>query len=139
MKTFKLLFSIALIAAIFALVSCGEGGVAGSSTPGDVVKTAIENIANENYDAVLTVYVTKKGKELSKEEKNKVKAFLPSAKEDLDKNDGLKEVKIINETISEDGTTAVVKAQVIYGNGKKGRESSTKLINVDGKWRIRVN
>lgn len=134
MKTFKILFSFALITAIFAVLSCG-----GSSTPGDVVKTAMENIADENYDAAVAVYVTNKGEELSEKEQNKIKAFLPSGKEDLDKKGGLKEIQIIKETISEDGTTATVKTQLIYGNGKKGEESDTKLIKVNGKWRIRIN
>ena len=138
MKTFKLLFSIALITAIFTLVSCGEGGIGGVSSPGDVVKTMAGNIADENYDAVAAVYVNKKGEELSEEEQAKIIAFLPAAKEEIDKKGGLKEVIILEETISEDGTTATVNSQLIYGNGEKSNEDKTRLLNVNGEWRIRI-
>ena len=138
MKTFKLLFSVALITAIFALISCGEGGL-GSSSPGDVVKTATWNMADENYDAAVAVYVNKNGEELSKEEQEKIKALLPQVKEEIDKKGGLKEVVILEETISEDGTTATVKGQTIYGNGEKEEGSDSKLINVNGEWRIIID
>lgn len=135
----KILFGIALITAIFALVSCGEGGVGGSSTPGDVVKTMVEKIADGNYDAVVAISVTKKGETLNEEEQAKIMAFLPEGEKEIDKKGGLKEVTILAETISEDGNTATVKSQLIYGNGEKGSKSDTKLINVNGKWRIRIN
>jgi hypothetical protein len=135
MKTFKLLFSVALVTAIFALISCGEGGL-GSSSPGNVVKTATWNMADENYDAAVAVYVNKNGEELSEEEQAKIVAFMPEGKKEMDKKGGLKEVIIIEETISEDGTTATVKGQVVYGNGEKENESTSKLLNVNGEWRI---
>jgi hypothetical protein len=135
MKTFKLLFGIALISAIFALVSCGEGGL-GSSSPGDVVKTATWNMADENYDAAVAVYVNKNGEELSEEEQAKIIAFMPEGKKEIDKKGGLKEFIILEETISEDGTTATVKGQVVYGNGEKEKGSESRLINMNGEWRI---
>ena len=135
MKTFKLLFGVALITAIFALISCGEGGL-GSSSPGDVVKTSMWNMADENYEAAVSVYVNKNGEELSEEERAKIMAFMPEGKKELDKKGGLKEVIILEETISEDGTTATVKGQTIYGNGEKEDGSESRLINVNGEWRI---
>jgi len=135
MKTFKLLFGIALITAIFALISCGEGGL-GSSSPGDVVKTAMWNMADENYDAAVAVYVNKNGEELSEEEQAKIVAFMPEGRKEMDKKGGLKEIIILEETISEDGTTATVKGQAIYGNGDKDNENESQLINVNGEWRI---
>ncbi len=89
MKTFKLLFGIALITAIFALVTCGEGGL-GSSSPGDVVKISAGNIADEDYDALFAVYVNKNGEELSKEEQDKIKAIMPQIKEEMDKKGRIK-------------------------------------------------
>jgi len=90
MKSLKILFGIALITAIFALVSCGEGGVGGSSTPSDVVKTMVEKIADGNYDAVVAISVTKKGEALNEEEQAKIMAFLPEGKKEIDKKGGLK-------------------------------------------------
>ncbi len=136
MKTFKLLFSVALITAIFALVSCGEGGLGGSSSPSDVVKISVGPMVDGNYDALVALYVNKNGEELSKEEQDKMKAIMPQIKEEMDKKGEIKEVIILEETISEDGTTATVKSHVIWGNGEKGEESDAKLIKVNGKWRL---
>lgn len=137
MKPTKLLFNALILIALMGLMSCGGGS--GSSSPGDVTKTAIENLANENYDDVIKVYVTKKGEDLSDEEQTKIMAFMPTAKAEIDKNGGLKEVQIIEETIAEDGNTASVKSKMIYGNGKEGKTDTTKLIKVNGSWRIRIN
>ncbi len=135
MKTFKLLFGIALITALFALISCGEGGL-GSSSPGDVVKISAGNIADEDYDALVALYVNKNGEELTKEEQDKIKAIMPEVKKEMDKKGGLKEVIILEETIAEDGTTATVKTQIVFGDGEKSNEDTSKLIKVNGEWRI---
>ena len=135
MKTFKLLFGIALITAVFALIACGEGGL-GSSSPGDVVKISAVNIADEDYDALVTLYVNKNGEPLSKEEQDKIKAIMPQVKEEIDKKGGLKEVIISGETISEDGTTASVKSQIVFGDGEKSDEDTSELLNVNGQWKI---
>lgn len=132
----KILFGIALITATFALVSCGDGGPGGSSSPGDVIKTYIESIANEDYDTIIALCVNKKGEELTKEEQDKLKAFFPKIKEEIDKKGGLKEVIILKETISVDGATATVKGKVVMGNGDIGDESDSKLINVNGEWKV---
>ena len=135
MKTFKLLFGIALITALFALVSCGEGGL-GSSSPGDVVTISAGNIADEDYDALVALYVNKNGEELTKEEQDKIKAIMPEVKKEMDKKGGLKEVIILEETIAEDGTTATVKTQIVFGDGEKSNEDTSNLIKVNGEWRI---
>ena len=135
MKWIKFLLSIALVSAMFAFVSCGEGGIGGVTAPRDVVKTYLVNIADGNYDAAVAIFVTKKGKELSEEEQAKMKAFLPKAKEEMDKKGGLKEVVIVEETIAEEGTTATVKYQIVYGNGDKSGSENAKLIKVNNVWR----
>ncbi len=135
MKTFKLLFGIALITAMFTLVTCGEGGL-GGSTPGDVVKISAGNIADEDYDALVALYVNKNGEALSKEEQDKVKAIMPRMKEEIDKKGGIKEVIITEETISEDGTTAQVNSQVVFGDGEKSDGDAAELMMVDGEWKI---
>lgn len=137
MKPLKLFLSLFIVLATLMTVSCGEGGVAGSS-PGDVVKTMAINLQEENYDAVVDLYINKNGEELTDEEKNKVKAFLPSAMEEMDKKGGLKEVVIVEETFSEDGNAATVKSYLIYGNGEKSNEDKTDLVKVNGDWRVRI-
>ncbi|MBT8385774.1 MAG: DUF4878 domain-containing protein [Ignavibacteria bacterium] len=135
MKTFKLLFSVALITTMFTLVTCGEGGLE-SNSPGDVVKISAGNIADEDYDALVALYVNKNGEPLSKEEQDKIKTIMPEVKKEMDKKGGLSEVLILNETISEDGKTATVKTQLVFGNGEKSDEDTSKLLNVNGQWKI---
>ncbi|NNG28012.1 MAG: DUF4878 domain-containing protein [Ignavibacteriaceae bacterium] len=135
MKFFKLLFGIALITTMFTLASCGEGGL-GSSSPSDVVKISAGNIADEDYDALVTLYVKKNGEALSEEEQDKVKAIMPQMKEEIDKKGGIKEVIIIEETISEDGTTATVNSQLVFGDGEKSNEDKSELLLVNGNWKI---
>jgi hypothetical protein len=137
MKPMNMLLDFALITSLLLIVSCGEGGVAGSS-PGDVVKTMAINLQEENYDAVVDLYINKNGQELTEEEKKKVKAFLPSAKEELDEKGGIKEVVITEETISEDGKTAIVRSRLIYGNGEKSKVEKTDLVRVNGGWQIEI-
>ncbi len=137
MKAIKLFLSLLLVWAALLIVSCGEGGVAGSS-PGDAVKTMAINLQGENYDAVVDLYINKNGEELTDEEKTKVKAFLPSAKEEMDKKGGLKEVVIVEETISADGETATIKSYLLYGNGDKSNEDKTDLVKVNGDWRVEI-
>jgi len=135
MKTFKLLFGIALITTMFTLVTCGEGGL-GSSSPSDVVKISAGNIADEDYDALVALYVNKNGEALSKEEQDKVKAIMPRMKEEMDKKGGIKEVIITDETISEDGTTAQVNSHLVFGDGEKSDGDTAELMMVDGEWKI---
>jgi len=138
MKSIKFLISAAMLSAILVLISCGGGGV-GSSSPGEVTKAAITNLADENFSDVVKVYVTKKGEDLTEEEQAKVMAFMPTAKAEIDKNGGLKEVQIIEEKIAEDGNTATVKSKMIYGNGNESKSDTTRLMKVNGSWRIRIN
>jgi hypothetical protein len=137
MSSVKILISLFVFSAALIIVSCGEGGVAGSS-PGDVVKVMAVNLQEENYDAVVDVYINKNGEELTDEEKTKVKAFLPTAKEEMDKKGGFKEIVIVEETIAEDGKTATVKSHIIYNNGDKGNEERTKLVKVNGSWKVKI-
>jgi uncharacterized protein DUF4878 len=130
----KSVFSKLLIVTIlFGLVSCGGGST--GRTPGDVVKTMIGNLADGSNDDMLAISVNKKGESLSDKEVEFMNAFLPEIKKDMDKKEGVKEVVIMEEVISEDGKTATVSYQILWGNGDKSDKSDTDLILVDGKWR----
>jgi hypothetical protein len=137
MKALKLFLGLLVVSTSLIIVCCGEGGV-GDSSPGDAVKTMTINLQEENYDAVVNLYINKNGEELTDEEKDKVKAFLPSAKEEMDKKDGLKEVVIVEETIAPDGKNATVKSYLIYGNGDKSNEDKTNLVKINGNWRVEI-
>jgi hypothetical protein len=137
MKALKLFLGLLFVSTSLIIVSCGEGGV-GDSSPGDAVKSMAIDLQGENYNTVVDLYINKNGEELTDEEKTKIRAFLPSAKEEMDKKEGLKEVVIVEETISADGKTATVKSYLIYGNGDKSSEDEINLVKVNGNWRIEI-
>jgi uncharacterized protein DUF4878 len=129
----SVLSKLLIVTILFGLVSCGGGST--GSTPGDVVKTMIGNLADGSNDDMLAISVNKKGESLSDKEVEFMNAFLPEIKKDMDKKEGVKEVVIMEEVISEDGKTATVSYQILWGNGDKSDKSDTDLILVDGKWR----
>jgi Domain of unknown function (DUF4878) len=129
----SVLSKLLIVTILFGFISCGGGST--GSTPGDVVKTMIGNLADGSNDDMLAISVNKKGESLSDKEVEFMNAFLPEIKKDMDKKEGIKEVVIMEEVISEDGKTATVSYQILWGNGDKGDKSDTDLILVDGKWR----
>jgi hypothetical protein len=153
MKSLKIFFSSFIILGFIVIASCGDSGSDGSKTdenvaevklpvkssPSDVLIDAIENMADGDYEDVVEAYVRKNGEELTKEEKAKMLALLPSGKQDLEKKGGLKEVTIVEDTISQDGTTATVKFKKVYKDGKEGRAEKANLLLVDGKWKLKFN
>ncbi len=149
MKALKILFGTVIIFSMFALLSCGDSGNKGnageegssvsSSSPSGVITTVINNVADEDYESVVALYVKKGGEELTKEDKAKLMAFLPAAKQQFDKKGGLKDVKIVDEKISDDGNTATVKYKIIFTNGKEGGTEKVKFLKVNGNWKIRIS
>ena len=133
---------------MLALISCGEGdknnvtdegSSVSSSSPSGIITKVINNVSDGDYEAAIEYYVRKNGSELTKEDKAKLTAFLPSAKDNFEKKGGVKEVKIVDEKIADDGNSAEVKYQIIFGNDKEGKTERVKFIKVDGDWKVRVN
>ena len=132
----KTIYRLVVVAIFFAFLSCGESGTLKSSTPSDVVKAMVESIVGEDFDAFIALNINKKG-DLSEKKIKETKGLMSFIKEDIDKKGGLKEVIIVEEKISEDGLTATVKIQMAYNTGKKAAGGKTKLIKVDGVWKIK--
>ena len=133
----RIINRLLVVAAFFTLISCDEGGVLKSNTPGDVVKDMVESIVDEDFGAFMALNINEKGKAPSAKELEQTKAIMVFLKEDIDEKGGLREVLIHEEKISEDGLTAVVKVQLVYNDGKKAPEGNTELIKVDGVWKIK--
>lgn len=132
----KILYSIVVVFTFLTLMSCGEGGVLKSNDPGDVVKDMVKSIVDDDFDAFMALNIDEKGKDLSEKEIEQTKAMMVFIKEDIDKKGGLQEIIIHEEEISEDGLKATVRMQMVYNTGKKAPEGKTKLIKVNGVWKI---
>ena len=131
----NIIYSFVLLTTLFGFISCGNEGTTKSSTPGDVVKALVESIVDDNLDKFMAINVN--AKEISEKDIKDSKELMSIVRNDIEKKGGLKEVAIIEEKISEDGLEATVIMQIIYNNGKKAPKGSTKLIKVDGVWKIK--
>ncbi len=127
MKRFFTLLSV--MVAFACMVSCT------SSTPAGVVKEYAKSIMNEDYDAAISLfYFSSDDPAVVESSKNKMsKMFDRFVKPEFDKNGGVADFEIGETTISEDGLTATVVFDYIYGNGKVDDQKS-KLKCVDGQW-----
>ncbi|MCK9421588.1 MAG: DUF4878 domain-containing protein [Bacteroidales bacterium] len=118
---------------VLGLFSCGGGGGIMGNTPGDKVKKGVKLLYDKQYEAVVKMYVKKEGEKLTAEESAKLAGMMPMALKQKESKQGLKDVEIIEEKISEDGNKATVSYKVIYNNGETENESA-KLIKVSGDW-----
>lgn len=133
MKKHSGLLAAMTLVFVLGLFSCGGGGITGGNTPGDKVKKGLKMLYDKQYDAVVKLYVKKDGVKLTEEESAKLVGMMPMALKEKESKQGLKEVEIIEETISEDGKNATVKYKLIYNNGDTDNDNA-KLIKVDGDW-----
>lgn len=132
----KTFFSLLAVMTI-ALLMCSCSGV-GGNTPTKVVEKSIKYIQEKNYEAYVDLIEFKEGS--SQEDKEQFVAFL-GGKVDmtLEKKQGLASYEIISEEISEDGASAVVVANITYGDGSS-KEDKMKLIkNAEGEWKISMD
>jgi hypothetical protein len=53
----------------------------------------------------------------------------------MEEKKGLKDVQILEETISEDGNQANLKVKFVYGDGTE-EESTQDMVKQDGKWKM---
>lgn len=133
MKHLKLASALLLTIVLFSVSSCGS-----STSPGDTIKKAYDLMKAKDFEKVTNLYVTGEGKKFSEEEAKKMEGlFGMAAKEEFDNKDGLKNIVIDNETITEDGNSARVDYTVNFKNGDSEKENA-KLIKIDGKWFIKV-
>ena len=131
-KTFFSLFAV--MAMTLMMFSCGGGG----NTPTNVVEKSIKYIQEKNYEAYVDLIEFKEGS--SQEDKEQFVAFL-GGKVDmtLEKKQGLASYEIISEEISEDGASAVVVANITYGDGSSDEDKMKLIKNAEGEWKISMN
>lgn len=122
MKRFALMI-IATVFAAFSFVGCKE------ATPSTITADCIEYIKAGDYEAYVNTF------NMNDEEKAQLQEmFEKKGKETIDKMEGVASYEITEETISEDGMKATVKANITYGNGKS-QESKFHFVKVEDQWK----
>ena len=151
-KAASLMIALAFMT-LLALISCGGSGNApeadenvaeadvnapegGENTPSKTIEKWFNLLPDKQFDAMEKLCVYQDGTKLNKEDSTFLVDILVEWIMALEEPEGMKDFKIIvkEETVSEDGNTAMVKYQYVVGDA--GKEVVDSLINIDGRWYI---
>lgn len=120
---------LALVATTGLMVSCSGSG----KSPADVSKSFMLKLEKGDVDAAYNMLDG--AEKATAEESQKLKEFLSEATKEISNKEGIKNIEVVSETISEDGKTAEVDILLTYGNGETD-QSTTKLKNTEDGWKI---
>lgn len=134
MKKISLLMMVVAFGLTLGLISCGGGG----NQPSAVVEKGMNAFYGEDFETVVDLYAKKDGTKLTEEERSKLLGMMPMALKEQMKKEGLDNIEILEETITEEGDRAKVKYKVVFKNGDEDTET-VKLINIDGDWYMLLN
>lgn len=135
MKKLKILASLIIVTLVFSFLTCCSGGSA--NTPGNSITKTYTLLKNKEFEKVSKMYVSKGGEKLSEAESKKMEGLAAYAYEEHEKKDGLKNIEINEENVSEDGNTAKVKFTIYFKNGDSDIQTRD-LIKINGKWLVKL-
>lgn len=132
MKNVIKLFAFLLF---FSICSCGGQG------PKDIAEDAMTCLQKEDYRAYVDLMQTDDS--MSPEEVENSKNALANilkekAGKSLEKKGGIKNFKVIKETVDEEKGTATIKMEVNFNNGATDTDNIKLKKGKDGKWYIRL-
>lgn len=134
----SILYLASCLLAVVLFTACGGGK---SATPSDKAKDCIELLKNYDYETLTQdLYFAE---DVSAEEQEQTKEMLTALfneklKPQIESHGGIASYEIVSEEISEDGTTAVVKAVYTYGDGTT-EEAKYDMVNDNGEWKLSLN
>lgn len=118
---------------LFALCSCG------GQTPRDVAEEAMTCLQNEDYRGYVDLMQTDTSKSPEEIEKSKVtlaNILKEKAGKSIERKGGIKDFKVIKETLNEEKGTATVKMEVEYNDGSTDTDNCKLKKGEDGKWYV---
>jgi len=114
-----------------ALAACGSK----SATPEGVADAFLKDYQKGKYAAL--VEQMHFSETITQEQKNEfVKLIEEKVKPEVEKKGGIASYEIGEVIVAEDGQSAKVKYNIIYGDGSKDENEKMNLVLVDGKWMI---
>ncbi len=132
----KVLISALLMPAMVAIFFAACGG---PSSPAEIEMSIWKQVKAGNYEKAVTIWFDNsvKAEEPDKEElKAGIKEFSGKMEASIKKKGGgIKDVKMLEETISEDGNSAKVICEITYNDGSIDKQTG-KYVKVDGVWKI---
>lgn len=125
----KILYSINLFIMVALFAACS------SNSPSGVLEDYLSAMKEGKYEKMVDKMAFKK--ELSESDRESLINMLKEKGEkSKEKEQGIKEYKILEEIIDEGDTTATVKFEIAYNSGRTD-ESEQKMIKRDGKWLLK--
>jgi len=126
----RLLYTGLLMLFSMLLAACS------SSKPEAVVEDLLKAIAKQDVDKVAELYALGDVPENQRlQVKGKLQMMVGQAAAQMQANGGFKRVDIVESSIADDGQTAIVRATIIFNNGKEDT-APMRLRREDGKWKI---
>lgn len=110
------------VCGLLVLTACGGKG------PGDALQDYMDDMQNEDYVGFVDGMNFKE--ELTKEQKEQFAAMI---EEKASNKPGVKEYKVLRDSILVEDSLAVVIYEVVYDNGSTDTEKQT-MVKKDGKW-----
>jgi len=130
----KKLFGILVLMSAIALfmTSCT------SSSPGDAFKGYMELMKKGDAKEFAKGFAVDETK--TPEEQEQATQMIESligekTKKMMEEKQGLKDVQVLEETISEDGKSATLKVKFIYGDGSE-EESTQEMVKQNDQWKM---
>ena len=121
---------IAFIIATVVLMGMSFTSCSKPVTPASLTADCIEYIQDGDYAAYVNTF------DATEEEKAELQEmFEQKGKALIEKNQGIASYEIIEEKISEDGMSAVVKAKITYGNGEVDDSNKFNFFKVNDEWK----
>lgn len=128
MKKGLTLLIVSIITLLFT--NCG-----GENTPAGIEKSIYTQLKNGNYEKAMTIMINNSVDydQSAPEKPQIIKSFAQKAQQSTEAKGGIKSFEIGDESISEDGLSAVVEVKIVYGNGSEDTKKSF-YIKKDNKW-----
>ena len=121
---------IAFIIATVVLIGMSFTSCSKPITPASLTADCIEYIQDGDYAAYVNTF------DATDEEKAELQEmFEQKGKALIEKKQGIASYEIIEEKISEDGMSAVVKAKITYGNGEVDDSNKFNFVKVNDEWK----
>ncbi|MDZ7743248.1 MAG: DUF4878 domain-containing protein [Bacteroidota bacterium] len=135
MKKFIYLSMILGIAVI--LSACGSGG---GNTPSDAARNIMKMMQKGDYEEVVDhmSLEVKQGEDLEAQKEMLVALMEEKAGKSIDEKDGLQKYEVLEEDISDDGTSATVKVKSYYGDDSEETQDMD-FVKEDGRWLLELN
>lgn len=127
----KILYTLSILAIALGMASCsgGSGDISKNATPSEAAISMWKLVQDGDYAAAIRL-----SEEYQNATDDDIEQMASIIEALYSKVGGLKDVEVLEETVSEDGQSAVVKLKLTYGNGKTDTQKE-KLVMTENGWR----